>query len=91
MIQTSVRLMWLTLPPGVDRTLTPPQLRIAALLAPGVTVGADGVPAPGQAALADIPDLVDWPSTLASLRFTVEVATPRNCRTTRCGTRSTGP
>jgi hypothetical protein len=64
---TSLLLMWMSLPGGIDATAIPAQARLSVLLSPRVTMAGDAA-----ATLADVPDLLAWPQTAAGLTFAVE-------------------
>ena len=67
MPSTSLLLMWMSLPAGIDATATPAQARLSVLLSPRITVAGGAA-----ATLADVPDLLAWPQTVAGLTFAVE-------------------
>jgi hypothetical protein len=66
---TTLQLMWTALPRGIDTATSPAQARVSVLMTPRVTLADPTAPA----TLVNMPDLVDWPATLAGLRFAVTV------------------
>ncbi|MCS7000898.1 MAG: hypothetical protein NZ481_08515 [Candidatus Kapabacteria bacterium] len=62
----SQRVIWTVIPRGLNTSATPPRLRVSVVLSPRLEDTS-----PTIKKLADYPDWLDWPASLASIRFDI--------------------